>query len=76
MQVIKYLKPYNGKNAGDVDTVSTNVAFGLVEKGIAVRLKEVESNKNIEDIASDKMMRTEETFPKKRGRKPNKYFVK
>ena len=35
MQKIIFIQDYKEHNRGDIDSVSSNVAFGLVDKGIA-----------------------------------------
>jgi len=57
MQKIQYIKNYKSKIIGEIEDVSNNVAFGLIDSGIA-RLYKGE----FLEQSQDKMMRT-------RGRK-------
>jgi len=59
MQTIVYLKPYGQKEKGEKEIVENNVAFGFIEKGIAVLAKNFQ--KEISKSPFDKMV--------KRGRK-------
>lgn len=64
---VQYIKSHKKNNAGDVETVSNNVAHGLVEKGIAILYR----NKLMESPV-DKMLRSEEkpkTYNKRRSYK-------
>lgn len=65
MVKIKYLKNYGRKEAGDVESVSKNVAFGLIDSGIAI--KENGYRASIIRNGKDKMMRTAETEKEEQG---------
>ena len=52
MQRVKMLKNYGEYKAGEVVTVSCNVAHGLVSKRVAVTY----IPETIQDVAEDKMM--------------------
>lgn len=38
---IRYIKDYKGRAKGDVVEVSRNIAFGLIDKGVAMVSKEM-----------------------------------
>ena len=53
MQKIQYIKNYKNKTIGEIEDVSNNIAFGLIDSGIA-RLYKGE----LLEQSQDKMMRT------------------
>jgi hypothetical protein len=55
MQIVIYLKSYGQKEKGEKEIVENNVAFGLIEKGIAVLAKHFQ--KEIAQAPVDKMVR-------------------
>ncbi len=66
---IIYIKDYKKKRTGSVDYVSTNVAFGLVDSGIAIRGDS--PMVNLYEAREDKMMRPV-TKGKKRAKRQYK----
>ncbi|MHA1305399.1 MAG: hypothetical protein ACTSPI_16995 [Candidatus Heimdallarchaeaceae archaeon] len=66
---IIYTRDFNKKRKGEIDYVSNNVAFGLVENGVAVRGDS--SMANLYEAREDKMMRPV-TKGKKRAKRQYK----
>ena len=58
MQKIKYIQYYNGRRVDDIESVSNNVAHGLIEKGVAILYKEQEYFNRILSSPENKMMGT------------------
>lgn len=71
MVKIVYLRNYKDKKAGDIDYVSNNVAFGLVDQGAAMR-----QTSSLMSSPADKMMRLETKAERKVRQRRNRYQAK
>ena len=74
MELIIYIKNYNGRKIGRMEYVSRNVAHGLVEKGVAETYT-LEKGKMFKS-PRDKMMRPETTAERRARQRKNKYKTK
>ena len=68
---IIYIRNYKNKKTGDIDYTSRNVAFGLVEQGIAMR-----ADSGLMESPEDKMMKVETRAERRARRKRDTYKVK
>lgn len=88
MQKIIYVQDHKGHKIRDIDTVSSNVAYGLIDKGVAKiysreihklldRAAKIERKKILRRPPMDKMMRMGESEePKGKKDKKGRYITK
>lgn len=77
MQTIRFIKDYNEYKVGDIEIVSNNLAFGFIDKGVAILWKPIQNQEEkMFSKQEDSMMRIESESEVKQEFTKRKYKAK